>query len=124
MSVAFELNDGKVIIDVNYLLDAMSDQAKLELVERLAVEDVVIKHVVDQIVEGLTENCYAGSRLCGSSVEPNLPLDIAHRRIAEASSEIASAEIASLKRELASTAERLRIANAELDRLQHPSRYA
>lgn len=124
MSVAFELNDGKLIIDVNYLLDAMSDQAKLELVERLAVEDVVIKHVVDQIVEGLTENCYAGSRLCCSSVEPNLPLDIAHRRIAEASSEIANAEIASLKRELASTAERLRIANAELDRLQHPSRSA
>lgn len=124
MSVAFELNDGKVIIDVNYLLDAMSDQAKLDLVERLATEDVVIKHVVDQIVEGLTENCYGGSRLCGSSVEPTLPLDIAHRRIAEASSEIANAEIASLKRELARTAERLRSAYAELDRMQRPSRYA
>ncbi|HBS81044.1 MAG: hypothetical protein CMK99_13465 [Pseudomonas sp.] len=124
MSVAFELNEGKVVIDVNYLLDAMSDQAKLDLVERLAVEDVVIKHVVDQIVEGLTENCYGGSRLCGSSVEPSLPLDIAHRRIAEASGEIASAEIASLKRELASTSERLCSAYAELDRIQRPSRYA
>ncbi|PNG11902.1 hypothetical protein [Stutzerimonas stutzeri] len=124
MSVAFELNKGKVIIDVNYLLDAMSDEAKLELVERLAIEDVVIKHVVDQLVEGLTENCYAGSRLCGSSVEPSLPLDIAHRRIAEASGDIASAEIASLKRELASTAERLRSAYAELDRLQHRYRGA
>ena len=124
MSVAFELNEGKVVIDVNYLLDAMSDQAKLDLVERLAVEDVVIKHVVDQIVDGLTENCYGGSRLCGSSAEPSLPLDIAHRRIAEASGKIANAEIASLKLELASTAERLRSAYAELDRMQHPSRYA
>jgi len=123
MSVAFELNDGKVIIDVNYLLDAMSDQAKLDLVERLAIEGAVIKHVVDQIVEGLTENYYGGSRVCGSSVEPTLPLDIAHRRIAEASSEIANAEIASLKRELARTAERLRSAYAELDRMQHPSSY-
>lgn len=124
MSVAFELNEGKVIIDVNYLIDAMSDQAKLDLVERLAVEDAVIKHVVDQLVEGLTENCYGGSRLCGSSVEPSLPLDIAHRRIAEASGDIANAEIESLKRELASTTERLRSAYAELDRLQHPYRGA
>lgn len=124
MSVAFELNNGKVVIDVNYLLDAMSDQAKLDLVERLAVEDVVIKHVVDQIVEGLTENGYAGSRLCGSSIEPTLPLDIAHRRIAEASSEIARAEIEGLKRELERTTKSLAAAYSDLEKLHHPSRYA
>lgn len=123
MSVAFELTEGKVVIDVSYLLDAMSDQAKLDLVERLAVEDVVIKHVVDQIVEGLTESCYGGSRLCGSSVEPTLPLDIAHRRIAEASGEIAKAEIDSLKRELERTTKSLAEAYSELEKLHRPSRY-
>lgn len=124
MSVAFEFNEGKFVVDVEYLLDAMSDQGKLDLVERLSTEDVVIKHVVDQIVDGLTENCRSGSRLCGSAVEHFLPLDIAHRRIAEASSEIAEKEIDALKRELERKSKALDEAYRTLDRLQHPSRGA
>jgi hypothetical protein len=124
MSVAFEFNEGKFVIDVEYLLDAMSDQDKLNLVERLSTEDVVIKHVVDQIVDGLTENCRGGSRLCGSAVEHFLPLDIAHRRIAEASSEIAEKEIDALKRELERKSKALDDAYRELEQIRFPARYA
>lgn len=123
MSVEFKFEEGKLVLDVEYLLDAMSDQEKLHLVERLSTEDVVIKHVVDQIVEGFTENCRRGSRVCGPSVEPSLPLDVAHRRIAEASSEIAEQEIAGMKRELAREKEALRKANDELDRIRFPRTY-
>lgn len=124
MPVEFKFEEGKFVIDAESLLDAMSDESKMHLIERLSCEDVVIKHVIDQIVDGLTENCSSGSRLCGTSEEVYLPLDIAARRIAEASSDIAAKEIDALKRELKRTKERLDEAYQDLDRVRFPSRYA
>lgn len=124
MPVEFKFEEGKFVIDAESLLDAMPDESKMHLIERLSCEDVVIKHVVDQIVDGLTENWCSGSRLCGTSEEVYLPLDIAARRIAEASSDIAAKEIDALKRELKRTKERLDEAYQDLDRVRFPSRYA
>lgn len=123
MSVEFKFEDGKLVIDTEFLLDAMSDEDKMFLVERLACEDAVIKHVADQIIDGFTENARCGSRLCGTDVNVHLPLDVAARRIAEASGEIAAQEIAALRRELARTKDRLKKAEDDLHRVRFPGRY-
>lgn len=123
MSVEFKFEEGKLVIDTEFLLDAMSDEDKMFLVERLACEDAVIKHVADQIIDGYTESSRRGSRLCGTDVNVYLPLDVAARRIAEASGEIAAQEIEALKRELSRTKERLQNSEDELHRIKFPSHY-
>ena len=52
---------GEICIDVLDVFDNTSDSFKLELVERLSCEDVIIKHVIDQVLNGSTENGYSGS---------------------------------------------------------------
>lgn len=123
MSVAFKFEEGKFVIDTEFLLDAMTDEDKMFLVERLSCEDAVIKHVADQIIEGWTENVRCGARVCGTSEQVYLPLDVAARRIAEASGDIAANEIQALKDELKRTKDRLEKAHDELDRIRFPSRH-
>lgn len=52
---------GEICIDVMDVFYNTSDEFKLELVERLSCEDVIIKHVIDQVLNGSTENGYSGS---------------------------------------------------------------
>lgn len=53
----------EVILDVLYIFDNTSDDFKLELAERLSCEDAIIKHVMDQVFDGYTENGYSGSEV-------------------------------------------------------------
>lgn len=53
--------DGEICINFLDVMYETSDQFKLELMERLSCEDVIIKHVMDQVFNGLTENGYSGS---------------------------------------------------------------
>jgi 2-methylaconitate cis-trans-isomerase PrpF len=52
---------GNIIIDPFELIELVPSHLKIELIERLSCEDEVIKHVMDQVFVGLTENGYAGS---------------------------------------------------------------
>jgi hypothetical protein len=91
-----EFKDGKITIDAYDLLSAMSDAQKLDLVERLACEDAIIKHVAEQIFDGLTENGHSGSSIIGSPNHSS-PLMDAQRRAANEAGEVAKREIESLQ---------------------------
>jgi len=98
-------------------LSLLTDEERDDFYQCLACQDIVVKHVADQIIDGWTENGSYGSKTCGASITPTCELDIASRRIAEASSDIAKSEIDALKREMARVQKRLDQANDELHRM-------
>ena len=85
------------ISEPNELLELMSDDDKLQLIESLSCHDAVIKHVVAQIkhLYGSTENEHSG---WSSGATGSTPLDNARNEIAESASELASDTIKDLKR--------------------------
>jgi hypothetical protein len=91
-----KLNKGQLTIDISELLDSLSDEDKIELIETLACQDAIIKHVADQILTGWTENCYSGGT--SYAVEGHAPLDLARKRVIELAPEVAREEIERLKR--------------------------
>lgn len=95
-------NDGKLSIELTRLLEHIPTEDKLELIEELACEDDIIKHVADQIVEGFTENDNRGSRSYPPYpyTQHSCPLDVAIRRIAKAANDIAKQEIEQLENAL------------------------
>lgn len=88
--------DGKLEIDISELLDRLSEDKKLELIESLSCQDSIIKHVSDQILTGFTENCYSGG--IDYAVEQTSPLGKARQRVIELAPEVAQQEIDRLKR--------------------------
>jgi hypothetical protein len=91
-----KLNKGQLTIDISDLLDSLSPEDKIELIETLACQDTIIKHVADQILTGWTENCYSGGT--SYSIEGHTPLDLARKRVIELAPEVAREEIERLKR--------------------------
>lgn len=91
MSIKYEKDELK--ISVSWLLDQLSEESKLELVERLACEESVIAHVASQIATGYTENCSSGSRGCGAEIEPHTALDKARRQLAMSANDVAKNEL-------------------------------
>ena len=98
MNVSYE--NGYLKVDIYDLCTGLPKEDKLKLVESLACDDDLIRHVSDQIVEGMTENGYYGSSYCTPSPEPYLALDAARRKVAKGSSEVAKKEIEKLEKEL------------------------
>lgn len=99
---AITLNDKRqIVIDLAWLLDALSDDQKRELVDSLSCEEAVIADVSAQLLDGWTERDSCGRRSCGASVEPTNALDKARRELASRSSDVAKKEIEELKRALA-----------------------
>jgi len=90
-----KLNKGQLTIDISNLLDSLSPEDKIELIETLACQDTIIKHVADQILTGWTENCYSGGT--SYAVEGHAPLDLARKRVIELAPEVARQEIDRLK---------------------------
>ena len=91
-----EFKDGQISFDACDLLSAMSEDQKLGLMERLSCEEVVIKHVADQIFDGLTENGFSGSFMSGSPSLTSALME-AKRRVANESGEVAEREILMLQ---------------------------
>ena len=91
-----EFKDGKISFNAYDLFNQMSDEQKLDLVERLSCEDIVIKHVAEQIFDGLTENGHSGSFGSGSPTYTYALMD-AQRRIANESRDVAKREIETLQ---------------------------
>ena len=99
--IELKVNDN-VIINIsepNELLELMTGDDKVQLVESLSCHDAVIEHVVSQIssLYGCTENGNSG--WSGGALGSCL-LDKVRMKIAESSSELAGDTIKSLKRDL------------------------
>ena len=90
--------DGKLEFDLHSLLECAKGETKIELIESLACDDVIIKHVTDQILGGWTENMFCGASSYEQSDTPYYALDKARREIAKRSSEIAKETIESLEK--------------------------
>jgi hypothetical protein len=112
-----EIIDGKLTVKIIDLLESLSSETALEVVESLACTEAVIKHVADQIIEGRTENYYHGYKSAPSE-SPSTALGRARRLIAEASGEIAREEIAGLCKEMESLKGRLSAAYAEIGKYE------
>jgi hypothetical protein len=89
--------EGKIEFDLHDLFQDVSAETKMELVESLACDDQIIKHVSDQIITRWTENCCSGGSLCTASAEPRFGLDWAWREVAKRSGEVAEREIKRLE---------------------------
>ena len=98
MNITYE--KGYLKVDIYDICRVLPKEDKLKIIESLACDDDLIKHVTDQIVEGMTENGYYGSSYCAPSPEPYLALDAARRKVAKGSSEVAKKEIEKLEKEL------------------------
>jgi hypothetical protein len=97
MSLIFEMDDkGKLLIDVYHLLHELPEDRHVELAESLSCSDVVICHVMDQILSGSTESGFSGTW----STSYNEPLQKYRKEIAKNSSEIAKKEIEELETRL------------------------
>lgn len=98
MNVCYK--DGKIEFDFEDLLRSLDEKSKLQAAEHLACHDEIIKHVVDQILDGFTEDGSRGYRCFLSEEEPETALDWACREIAKRSSEVAKKEIEILERSI------------------------
>lgn len=82
------------------LIELISDEDKLHFMQSLSCDDIIIKHVADQLVHGCTEDGYHGSLGGGNTSEPSTPLDVAKREISKSYSDFVRKEITSLENEL------------------------
>lgn len=89
-----ELNAGKLTLDLFEILENMSGDELMALIDSVSCMDSVIENVSAQIIDGWTEMGSHGSK-CYQAV-PFTALDKASRAIAGASSEIAKKEIEKL----------------------------
>ena len=90
------------LTEPNELLELMSEEDRLHFMQSLSSSESVIKHVVEQIIYGCTEDGYHGSKSSVDS-EPHTALQIAVRDISINSSDIARKEIESLQKALAAS---------------------
>jgi len=102
------IEQGSLKIDIQDLLDNLSEEHRLQFIEYLACQDAVIKHVMDQILDGWTENACCGPLLCTASPEPRFGLDWAKREVARRAGEVAAEEIRRLEKALAQSEKDLR----------------
>jgi hypothetical protein len=91
-----KLDKGKIIIELTDLLDSMTSEAKIELIETLSCDEAIIKHVADQILTGFTENIYSGAE--SFNAEPKTALDSARARVIELAPEVAAREVERLRK--------------------------
>lgn len=91
--------DGEVCINVLDVFDSTSDRFKLELMERLSCEDVIIKHVMDQVFNGATENGYSGSEVIDSQ-RVSSELQQARERIRQQGNNLLVKELNRLREQL------------------------
>jgi len=65
-----KIENGSLIIHVGELFDAMDEHDKAEIVEYLACEDDIIRHVMAQVFDGWTENINHGEVSVGHTTNP------------------------------------------------------
>lgn len=113
-----EQNGITVIFDEpNTLLEAMTEDQKVELIESLSCHESVIKHVTDQLIHGCTENGHSGTKVF--AWDDDYATQRAKNEIAKASDKIAQDKIKELERYLASADKRILELNNELNERQY-----
>lgn len=89
---------GNLKLNIVDMLDSLSNECKLELIESLSCDDAVIKHVMDQVFEGCTENGYHGSISC-TALDSNNEIDKARVKAASMASHMARKEMKRLRKD-------------------------
>lgn len=127
MSIEIKASNGITVTlnDFSSLIDLMSDEQQLELIETLSCYDAVLKHVTDQIIDlnGITENGYGGSSLCGHEKHAGngTALDKARYAVACGAGDVSRQLIEAQSRNLKDLQIRLDHANDELHKLRFKS---
>lgn len=111
--------DGKLEFELHSLLECAKDQTKIELIESLACDDAIIKHVTDQILDGWTENCFCGASSFEQTDTVYYGLDYARRQIAKRSSEVAKNTIEELEKTIARQKQELAEYHEKESRIRH-----
>ncbi|EPC8058568.1 hypothetical protein LXE06_06160 [Yersinia enterocolitica] len=129
MTIEVKASNGITITlnDASSLIDMMSDEDRMQVIESLSCYDNVIKHVADQISSmiGMTENGFAGGQRCGYErlYGEGTVLDKARYQVAcsaqESNSELISQQSDAIKR----LEERLSKTQDELLKFRYPERY-
>ena len=114
--------DSRISFDFTDLLDRMDAESKRKLVQHLACDDDIVRHVCDQVCDGWTEDGWHGGT-SAPCVEPWTPLDVMRRKVAEKSSEVAAREIKQLCDQLKYEKERGDKLLAENTKLKYPEQY-
>lgn len=86
------INGTKLEIDLYDLVEELDTTTLLSLADAVAVQDDVIKYVVQQILDGWTDMDSRGGLLCTAEPLPSRGLDWAIREIAKRSGEVAAKE--------------------------------
>ena len=100
------------------VLHNLPEDARTLLIESMACADEIIKNVMDQVLDGYTDNGFAGS----TCFNRNTPLMIARNRIAKSASDVAKREIAELERKIQSLEAALVQANDDYNMLRYGER--
>ncbi|HIF5345025.1 TPA: hypothetical protein ACX2V0_004545 [Yersinia enterocolitica] len=129
MTIEVKASNGITITlnDASSLIDMMSDEDRMQIIESLSCYDNVIKHVVDQIssMYGMTENGFSGGQICGYErlYGEGTVLDKARYQVAcsaqESNRELINQQSDAIKR----LEERLSKTQDELLKFRYPERY-
>lgn len=87
--------EGKIEIDAQDIFDNIPEHSIPELIENLSCSDQVIKYVMDQVLEGWTENGYSGGSCI--SLNPSTAINIARDRISKGAENVAKDRILELE---------------------------
>lgn len=119
MSAEFE--NGFIKIRLVSILETLTEQEKLNLIEELSCEETIIKHVSDQLLNGWTENGYYGGQLCSPPTDDIIgtALDNARRRIALGAGDVSKSEIKKLQQALIFEREQVQKYRDDYFRLYH-----
>lgn len=88
---------GELRIDFWDMVSEMTDAEKLQLAEAVACDDVVIKFVTQQILDGWTENGNFAGKFATAIADPGYGLDWACRQVALRADEVSRKEIERLQ---------------------------
>lgn len=98
MSITLEQHGISVTFnEPNDLIELMTDEDKLELIESLSCHEAVIKHVADHLIHGSTENGNSGWCVFHWDADHSYETQKAKNAIAKASGDIAQARIEELE---------------------------
>ncbi len=119
MTVKFN-KDHKLEFDLVDLLDSVDAESKVELIESLSCDESILKHVVDQILTGYTENACCGASCYPEHSVPRYSLSFARREISKKAGELAKETIEKLEKALGTAETRIK----ELEELERNAWYA
>lgn len=107
-------SSGKLHLCFFSLLEDMTIDDKVEMLQAMACEQAIFEHVASQIITGWTENDSHAPVDCVAEPNPKWGLDKAWRDVAKMSGDVAKREIERLEKALLYSAERLAKANTEI----------